>query len=217
MLPWIEQLDARVFLWVNQGHTHAALDWSMSLISDFHAMKWLLFAVALGFLAFGGFRGRVFVLLAVISALVGNALVVDPMKVWTARERPRDQLAQVRDVSWYDLGPHVKMIRQPHHKGRARSMPSSHLAHNASIVMALMLVLGWRYWYAWLWPLAMAYSRLYTGDHFPTDVLAGWLLGCAYTLLICRIANIVWQRYGGRWAPDLHDQHPSLLKSGRAG
>ena len=215
MLQWIVSLDHAVLWQVNQVWIHPWADWWLSLISDFHMMKWVLLAVVVLFVTLGGWRGRVFVGLALLCALVGGTLVVVPFKEVAGRERPKWEMESVRDVTWYDMGPHVKFIVKE--QGKARSMPSSHLANNASIVMVLMLVMGWRrYWYAWLWPLAMGYSRLYTGDHFPTDVLAGALVGCAYTLLICHAVNIVWRKFGGRVAPKLYEKHPSLLSPRRA-
>jgi membrane-associated phospholipid phosphatase len=71
------------------------------------------------------------------------------------------------------------------------SFPSGHALNSATLATAIILMTwGDR---RWRWPVtvaAVAYtvmvgvSRLYLGVHYPVDVIAGWCLGVAWTLLI---------------------------------
>lgn len=68
------------------------------------------------------------------------------------------------------------------------SFPSGHSMLSASVALSVLLLLWptkWR-WpalaLALAWPILVGLSRLYIGVHFPSDVLAGWCSGLAWTM-----------------------------------
>ncbi len=70
------------------------------------------------------------------------------------------------------------------------SFPSGHAIASMSLAAALTL-LAWRT--RWRWPVLIVatvftaligVSRLYLGVHYPSDVLAGWLIGAAWALAV---------------------------------
>ncbi|MFA4891720.1 MAG: phosphatase PAP2 family protein [Candidatus Gracilibacteria bacterium] len=72
------------------------------------------------------------------------------------------------------------------------SFPSSH----TSLTAAVLTVLTYFYRKYWpVWPLAilfllfMAFSRVHNGMHYPTDVLAGAVLGIIYGAIAIKIAK----------------------------
>ncbi|MDR1144708.1 MAG: phosphatase PAP2 family protein [Verrucomicrobiales bacterium] len=212
---WMITMDWRLFREINTHWVNPVFDWLMPLIGAAEVMKWLLLALMVGLLWRGGFNGRVLVLLASLCVAIGDPLIINPVKHAVARPRPYQALTEVRRVSWQPSGAVALMVSN--RPGKANSMPSAHVANNVTLVLAWLLVYGWRRWW-WLlgWPLLMMCSRVYTGDHFPADTAAGFLLGAAYTLLICCLADKIWQNYGRRLAPKLYDKHPTLLASRRA-
>jgi membrane-associated phospholipid phosphatase len=74
------------------------------------------------------------------------------------------------------------------------SFPSGHTSSAFSI--ATSLTLNYPKWYvgipAFAWASATGYSRLYLGAHYPTDVLAGAVLG-AGTAWLTHVINKKWQ------------------------
>jgi membrane-associated phospholipid phosphatase len=76
------------------------------------------------------------------------------------------------------------------------SFPSGHTT--ASFATAISLSLNFPKWYviapAYLWAGGVAYSRMYLGVHYPSDVLTGMLLGTASGWLSWKLHQKINQR-----------------------
>jgi membrane-associated phospholipid phosphatase len=90
-------------------------------------------------------------------------------------------------------------------------MPSSHVANATAAVMSAFLVWGPTLRWPWIFLGLVALGRVYTGDHYPTDVLVSIPLAMLYTWLIALGANRLWGKFGPRFAPKLAARMPSLL------
>lgn len=115
-----------------------------------------------------------------IAALLaaGGALAVNAA-VGLAWYRPRPFAAHPGTV-------HVLL---PH--AADSSFPSDHAA--AAFAIAVVLVAAHRPWGVAALALAalVGYARIYVGDHYPTDILAGGVVGCAAgILLVARLSPV---------------------------
>jgi len=72
------------------------------------------------------------------------------------------------------------------------SFPSGHSLYAATLATVLILVC-WKTVWRWpsvivgvVWLALMGMSRIYLGVHYPTDVVAGWVLGIAWVTVLYR-------------------------------
>jgi undecaprenyl-diphosphatase len=194
----IQAWDEILFRWINRDCAAAWLDPVARSMTGHPLFIPGLVVLGLGLLWRGGPRGVVFVVLLGASLLVANQCLANPMKLWAQRPRP---FAALSDV--------VLRIGKGNPLG---SMPSAH-AMNMSLIATLC---SWYYWRVGRWVIlfafGVAWSRVYNGVHYPSDVLVGISLGVSAGLLTLWVAEQLWQRGVSRRWPRWKERVPSLLR-----
>ena len=167
--------DADILLWIN-GHHAAWLDDVMWLVSSLKT--WLPLYILLIAAIIARFRNWRIILLVLLGCGIAIGLsdfiasgVFKPM---VARLRPTHEPA---------LDP-LHLVRN--YVGGKYGFCSSHAAN--SMACALLFSLIWRKKIVtaslMTWVAIMCYSRMYVGAHYPTDIIAGLIVGALLAALV---------------------------------
>ncbi|PYJ06399.1 MAG: hypothetical protein DME25_06775 [Verrucomicrobia bacterium] len=172
-------------------------DWLMPRLAGHLLFLPTLLAAGVLLLCKGGRRGRVFVLCLALAIGVADGVVTNTIKKLVARPRPCIALADARVlIGCSDSG----------------SMPSAHAANWFAATM-VGFVFYRRSWRGMLPAAAtIAFSRVYNGVHYPSDVVAGAMVGAGSAVAVVWWANALWGLIGRKWFPLWWQRLPSLVE-----
>lgn len=168
-------------VWKHEG----GFPWDMSVLVAIHSTAQAqLDAIALTLTKFGSFRivfpvvsvlGLVLLiqkrwrsLTYLLTSVLGSAIINHTAKEFMHRVRPHLWDSQVPELDF--------------------SFPSGHSMTSMTFV-ATLVILTWGSVWCWvilivgsLFVLAIGWTRLYLGVHFPSDILAGWMVSIAWAI-----------------------------------
>lgn len=165
MLDALTSLDTELFLFLNQGVRNWLFDQALPFLTDINrnpigivilAILWLLL------LTKGGRPGRIAALLLIPTIALSDQLNSSFLKFIIDRPRPCHELANVHLLVGC---------------GSGYSFPSSHAVNNFAAALVLSYFLPRWTWAFFSYASVIAFSRIYVGVHYPSDVLAGAFVG----------------------------------------
>jgi undecaprenyl-diphosphatase len=168
--------DYWLFERINQDGANSYFDSLFPVLSELHRVPVVAFVLIPSLLLFFLIKLRLrfipMILALGLSIAIADMTTHHLIKKTVARPRPSqtDGLAVT--------------VRTFNHAGY--SFPSNHAANNFAAAMILSSFLySWRRFF-YLFAFLVAYSRIYVGVHFPLDVAAGAIWGCAIAMLILK-------------------------------
>jgi undecaprenyl-diphosphatase len=179
MIDQLVAIDRVLFALLNAKLTHPVLDSVMPFLT--HQENWypVLAGLWLAMIIWGGRRGRMAAVALVIAVALTDQISCSIIKPLVGRVRPCNALSP-------------EQCRLLIGRSSATSFPSAHAANS----FAMATVVSWRFKrfapLLYFFAVAVAYSRVYVGVHYPLDSLAGAVLGA----LLGRLA--IWMVVEGR-------------------
>jgi undecaprenyl-diphosphatase len=203
---WFHAVDLHLLHLINVAWSRPWLDPIMAYASDWDTWRIPVVIVVLLTLIFGGFRARQLLVLMAACLIIGDGMIDWGFKMTFHRPRPLETEPHIRVVTVHGVSESI-----PRAVSRGRSFTSGHACNNVALAFMACAVFGWRAAWVWLWAALVSYSRIYTGSHYPSDILGSWFVALLYSYFICRVAAWLWRRYGPEKFPKLHAAHPILF------
>ncbi|HUV37953.1 MAG TPA: phosphatase PAP2 family protein [Patescibacteria group bacterium] len=174
--PGESSLEVRIFRFLNRSLSNPVLDAMMPVFTDFKRSRVAVLVVWSLLVLFGGSRGRWAALMLIPLIAASDQISSHLLKPLVQRMRPCEVLGSVH--LWH--GPEG-WLTTPAVVARSYKSSFSFPSGHAANITASMLFLGLVY-RRWLVPLlavavAVSYSRIYIGVHWPSDALVGIALG----------------------------------------
>lgn len=161
----ILELDTEFFLYLNSFHNDF---WDTIMLIVTRKETWIPFFAVILFFIFKNYRSK-WVLVIIFVAL--TILLADQLSVLL-----KETIQRLRPVHNPEI---EQLVHNVLRKGGLHGFVSSHAANSvALLVFTSRLFRNRGYWVLmFFWALIFSYSRIYSGVHYPLDIVGGAVLG----------------------------------------
>lgn len=184
MTEFLYSIDLAVFYFFNHSIANPAFDRFFVFITDVN--HWYIAYLILLGIAFvkGGRTGKIAAVGALVLIAASDQLSSFFIKHWVARIRPCNALPDAR-----------KLIEC----SGSYSFPSSHAVNNFAAAVFFYRIYPNLKWVLFISAFLVAFSRVYVGRHYPSDIIGGAIIGSAlgyiFSLAALRLDSYIKERY----------------------
>ena len=197
-MSWLQGLDESLFRFINHTLSNPLFDVLMPWLSGNRILIPIGIFAAAVFIWRGKGRAVLFLLLLGIAVGVTDGLVCNTLKHAIGRVRPCAALENVHLLVGC---------------GANGAMPSSHAGNMFAAAMVAFLFYRRSAWVMFPLAVAVSFSRIANGVHYPSDVVIGAILGMGTGFAVVFTLNRLWRFVGSKWFPLWYAQLPSLVPS----
>jgi undecaprenyl-diphosphatase len=175
VIEFLYSIDVAVFFFINHTISNPAFDWLMPFITDLNKNKLILIIIGVYILYAlwkGGKTVKVTIGLLIVTVIISDQINSSFLKDLFGRTRPCRALDGVRML--VDCGGGL-------------SFPSSHAVNNFAGATVISHFYQKQKWYWFSFASLVALSRPYVGVHYPSDIVAGGLIGFGIGLIVINV------------------------------
>jgi len=173
----ISKVELKLTYLIANNWSNPRLDKYMITISNPYRWHIPVLTAALVLIYLDWKSGLLALLLGSLSSSVADLINSRLIKKKTDRIRPGKQLPEIRSLGVMNHG--------------KKSFPSNHASNTMAFAVAFSFLFSWAGWIMIPLSLLVGYSRIYCGAHFPLDVLAGWVIGCSWSILFYNLITLL--------------------------